>query len=136
MRSTSRLTSPLSRARGLGAAHHGVMHWWVQRVTAIALIPLTVWFLGSLLSVAQAEDSFQVASWLSSPCVAVAFAALIVALFWHAKLGVQVVIEDYVHCPCAKYSLLLANNFFCWGAALVSLLAILRLHLFDLVAGA
>lgn len=131
----NQLRSKLSQARGLGAAKHGVEHWWIQRLTAIALVPLSVWFLASLMAVANSPDPFRVADWLSSPCTAIALALFIVALFWHAKLGLQVVIEDYVHAPAPKYTLLIANTFFCVTAGAMALMALLRLHMFDLVAG-
>lgn len=121
--------------RDLGAAKEGVSHWWLQRVTAVALIPLTVWFFSSLLRVAQTPDPFRVADWLSRPLDAALMLGLVIALFWHAKLGVQVVIEDYVHAPFMKYALLLLNNFFCWAAGIASVLAILKLHMMSIVSG-
>lgn len=135
MKKISRLQSNLSRARGLGAAHDGVHHWWLLRLTSLALIPLGVWFIASLMIVAQFDDPFRVADWFSSPFHAGAMVLLVIATFWHAKLGLQVVIEDYVGCPWKKYALLIANNFFCIAAAVISVIAILRLHMLDLVAG-
>lgn len=132
---TPQYRSRLSQARGHGSAKDGVMHWWLQRVTALALIPLTVWFLASLLSATHTDDPFQVVDWLASPLHAVPMLGFIVALFWHAKLGMQVVIEDYVHTPGAKYVLLLGNTFFSIGAAIVSILAVLKLHMFNIVSG-
>lgn len=135
MEKPSQLRSKLSVARGLGSAKHGVGHWWVQRVTAIALIPLSLWFTASLLMITQSPDPFRVADWLASPITAVIMLVLVVATFWHAKLGLQVVIEDYVHQPFWKYTLLLTNSFFCIAAAIVSALAVLKLHLLDVVSG-
>lgn len=135
MKQETHLRSHLKIARGLGSAKHGVGHWWYQRLTAVALAPLCMWFVASLLIVAQSPDPFRMADWLASPFSAVLMAAFIVALFWHAKLGLQVVIEDYIKHPVAKYTLLLGNNFFCIGAAIVSLLAVLKLHLLDIVSG-
>ena len=136
MQKTSRLQTSLARARGLGSAKDGVHHWWLQRVTALALVPLSMWFMATLLRIAKSPDPFRVADWFSSPGNAVAMALLTVALFWHMKLGLQVVIEDYIKHPWMKYSLLLLNTFFCWIAAGMTLLAVLRLHMFDLVGGA
>ena len=90
------LRSPLGRVRGLGSAKTGTDHFWVQRVTAVALVPLTLWFVYALLSLAGA-DYATVTTWLRSPVNAVLMLALIVATFHHMQLGLQVVIEDYIH---------------------------------------
>ena len=90
------LRSPLGRVRGLGSAKTGTDHFWVQRVTAVALVPLTLWFVYALLSLAGA-DYATVTAWLRSPVNAVLMLALIVATFHHMQLGLQVVIEDYIH---------------------------------------
>jgi succinate dehydrogenase / fumarate reductase membrane anchor subunit len=90
------MRSPLSRVRGLGSAKTGTDHFWVQRVTAVALVPLTLWFIYALLSLASA-DYATVSQWLRSPVNAVLMLALIVATFHHMQLGLQVVIEDYIH---------------------------------------
>jgi succinate dehydrogenase / fumarate reductase, membrane anchor subunit len=101
--------SRLARARGLGAAKEGVQHWWLQRVTAIALVPLLLWFTASLAQLAGADHAAVVA-WLSRPLVAVLVVLLLFAAFVHLKLGLEVVIEDYVHGAFAKHaSLLLAG---------------------------
>lgn len=129
--------SELSKARGLGAAKHGVSHWWLQRLTAVALIPFTIWFMVSIISVMTAPDVITVAGWFSSPLNALCMVVLLSALFFHAKLGLQVVIEDYVKCPCAKYSLLLGNSFFCFGGAAICIMAVLKLHFLNIaVSGA
>jgi len=93
--------TPLARVRGLGSARSGSHHWWMQRLTAIALVPLSVWFVASLLMVVTADHATAI-QWLRSPLVAILCSALIVALFYHAQLGIQVVIEDYVHAESAK----------------------------------
>jgi succinate dehydrogenase / fumarate reductase membrane anchor subunit len=90
------LRSPLGRVRGLGSAKTGTDHFWAQRVTAVALVPLTLWFVYALLSLAGA-DYATVSAWLRSPVNAVLMLALIVATFHHMQLGLQVVIEDYIH---------------------------------------
>src|SRR3954447_1439236 len=89
------MRSPLARARGLGAAHAGSSHWWAQRVTAIALVPLTLWFIWSAVRLAGAPREVM-AAWLSAPLPMVLMLALVVATFHHLQLGLQVVIEDYV----------------------------------------
>jgi len=88
--------TPLARARGRGSAKEGVAHWWAQRLTAIALIPLSLWLAGSLLALVGADHA-TVTAWIGRPFNAVALLLLIVATFHHAQLGVQVVIEDYIH---------------------------------------
>ena len=89
------LRSPLSRARGLGSAKEGVGHWWWQRLTAIALVPLTLWFAyGVVLHAGGGYE--EVRAWIASPVVAIGLAVFLAALFHHSQLGIQVVIEDYV----------------------------------------
>lgn len=122
------LRSPLGRVLGKGSAGDGVGHWWMQRVTAVALVPLTAWFAISLLNLPmQSYDA--VRGWLGQPWVAVFASLLVITLAWHAKLGVQVVIEDYVHAKVAKTSLLLLSTFVHVAAAAAGLFAILRLSL-------
>ena len=130
--STSNLTTKLGRVRGLGAAGHGVGHWWLQRVTAVALVPLSLWFVSSLVRLVQTPNVVHVAEWLSSPVNALLMLLLIVSTFIHAKLGLQVIIEDYVKSPACKYGLLLANTFICFLFAGISILAIIRLHVLDI----
>ncbi len=86
----------LGKVRGLGSAKSGSHHWWLQRVTAMGNVVLTVWFVASLVRL-PALDHASVTSWLSSPWAAVPLALLIVNAFWHFRLGLQVVVEDYVH---------------------------------------
>ncbi|MCG8543161.1 MAG: succinate dehydrogenase, hydrophobic membrane anchor protein [Alphaproteobacteria bacterium] len=88
--------TPLGRVRGLGSAKGGTHHWWMQRLTAVALVPLTVWFILSLITLSGADHA-TVAAWLASPLPAVLMILLIVATFHHLQLGLQVIIEDYVH---------------------------------------
>ena len=122
------LRSPLGKVRGLGSAGEGVGHWWVQRVTAVALLPLTAWFAISLLSHAlQSYDEMR--GWLGQPWVAVLTSLLVFTLAWHSKLGVQVVIEDYVYGKGAKAGLLLVNIFTHAVAAAAAVFAVLRLAL-------
>lgn len=90
------LRSPLGRVRGLGSAKSGTEHFWAQRVTAVALIPLTLWFVYSVLALGAADHA-AASAWMQSPVNAVLLLVLIVATFHHMQLGLQVVIEDYVH---------------------------------------
>lgn len=129
---SNHLRSPMRVARGLGSAKGGTKHWWWQRLTAIALVPLSMWFVVSLLQAALFPEPYMVAEWLTSPLVAIALALLVIALFWHASLGVQVIIEDYCKTPPMKFTLLILNSFLCFGFAVISLLSIFRLHMLDL----
>ncbi len=130
----SDLRSKLAKAKGLGAAHHGVSHWWWQRLTAVALVPLTVWFLYSLLTAMLSPEVTRIAEWLSSPVNVLMIVLLLVATFAHAKLGVQVVIEDYIHAPFMKYSLLLILTLVCFTFPAAGIIAVLKLHFLDLTA--
>lgn len=122
------LRSPLGRARGLGSAKEGVHHWWVQRVTAVALIPLTLWFVVSVILLAGAGHG-EIVAWLSSPVSAGLMILLLIATFWHAALGLQVVIEDYVHHEGCKVALLLLAKGLLALLAIVSLLSVVKLML-------
>ena len=130
MHSKHSLSTPLKRARGLGSAHSGTHHFWVQRLSALALIPLTVWFLIALVTRILGQDASSVQQWVHAPLVALALAALIIALFWHAKLGLQVIVEDYVHCEGKKIATLLVINLLVYGLGAAALLAIAHLHFF------
>ncbi len=90
------MRSMLSRARGLGSAKSGTAHWWAQRVTAMALIPLVVWFVATIIQLSHQPRS-AVAHWMASPIHAALLLALLAAMFHHMQLGLVVVIEDYVH---------------------------------------
>jgi succinate dehydrogenase / fumarate reductase, membrane anchor subunit len=122
------LRSPLAKVLGRGSAGEGVSHWWVQRVTAVALLPLTLWFGISLLGrTLQSYEAMR--GWLAQPSVAVPTILLVFALAWHSKLGVEVVIEDYVHGKVAKTTLLLLSTFTHIAAAVAAIFAILVLAL-------
>jgi succinate dehydrogenase / fumarate reductase membrane anchor subunit len=124
---TSRdLRSELARVRGLGSAKEGVAHWWAQRVTALALVPLVIWFVAAIVSLVGAPHA-TVVDWIASPLPSLLLVLLLVATFHHAQLGLQVVIEDYVHGEAAKLALILLVK----GAAVVlglaSIFAVLRI---------
>ena len=118
--------SDLARARGLGSAKEGVQHWWLQRLTALALIPLSLWFVASVVCMAGATRA-ELIDWLSSPFSAGLLLLCLLATFWHAILGLQVVIEDYVHGEVAKLAWLLAIKAVLWFLAAVSLLSVVKL---------
>ncbi len=123
------LRTPLANARGLGSAKEGTGHFIHQRVTAIALVPLSLWFVCSIIGLVVAGDQARVAAWFASGAHASAVVVMVIALFYHAKLGVQTVIEDYIHCSCMKLAALLGNTFFMYGSAALSIVAVLKLHL-------
>ena len=122
------LRSPLGRARGLGSARAGSHHWWAQRLTAIALVPLTLWFIFSVIHLTGATHQVVIA-WLSSPLTLGLMLALIVATFHHLQLGVQVVIEDYVHDERAKLTAVLVVRALCILLALVCIVSVLKIGL-------
>jgi succinate dehydrogenase / fumarate reductase membrane anchor subunit len=118
------LRSPVARARGLGSAKEGVSHWWAQRLTALALIPLGLWFVASVVCLAGADHA-AIAQWLSTPFTLGALALTIIAAFYHAVLGLQVVVEDYVHGHAAKLILIILIQFAAFGFATAAIIALL-----------
>ena len=118
--------SPLGLVRGLGSAKEGVGHWWSQRLTSLALIPLTLWFAVSVAAMSGADHQAVIA-WIASPVVAGLLILLIVATFHHAYLGIQVVIEDYVHREGYKLALLLLVKSACILLGLAGLLSVLMI---------
>jgi succinate dehydrogenase / fumarate reductase, membrane anchor subunit len=119
------LRSPLGRVQGLGSAKDGTSHWWSQRVTAVALIPLTLWFLLSLLSL-PALDYATVRTWLSFPLSGFLAVLLVAVLTYHSYLGTIVVVEDYVHSAGMKLLTLLSLRFLYVLVGGASIFAILR----------
>jgi succinate dehydrogenase / fumarate reductase membrane anchor subunit len=120
------LRSPLARVRGLGAAKEGTGHWWAQRLSSLALIPLAVWFVAATIAHLGAPYE-EVRAWIGDPVSGGLFLLLIGATFYHASLGLQVVIEDYVHHEWAKLGLLLAMKAGLLVLALAAALAVLTI---------
>ena len=122
------LRTPLGKVLGRGSAGDGTGHWWVQRVTAIALIPLTLWFVVAILG-KSLQDHAAMVAWLGRPSVAVLTILLAITLAWHSWLGVQVVVEDYVPGKGSKTTLLLLSTFLHFAAAVAAVFAVLVLAL-------
>lgn len=119
------LRSPLSRVKGLGSAKDGTHHFWHQRLTALLLIPLVLW-LGFSLA-AMPVDHATLVDWVRQPLVTIALVLLIGTTFYHAKLGLQVVIEDYVASHSRRTFMLLLSSFLCLLFGLVGVVAVLKI---------
>lgn len=120
--------SQLGRARGLGSAKSGAAHWWAQRLTAAALVPLTLWFICAVVRLVGASHDDMLA-WIANPIPIVLLIALVLATFYHLALGLQVVIEDYVQSEPARLITLLATKGVIILLALTCLVSILKLGL-------
>jgi succinate dehydrogenase / fumarate reductase membrane anchor subunit len=120
------METPLARVRGLGAAGAGAHHWWLERSTSIATLLLLVWLAVSLLRL-PSLDHFTLVQWLSGPFGAVPMLLLVVSVFWHLKLGLQVVVEDYVHDEGGKLFWILLINFLSVLGAALALFAVLKI---------
>jgi succinate dehydrogenase / fumarate reductase membrane anchor subunit len=118
--------TPLSRVKGLGSAKSGTSHWWMQRVTAVALIPLSIWLI-NFLGLSLTAPYQQTIAWLISPVNTVCIVAWIFAVFYHAALGLQVVIEDYVAAEGPKIIAIWVVNLAFLFLALMALLAVFRI---------
>jgi succinate dehydrogenase / fumarate reductase membrane anchor subunit len=120
------LETPLHKVEGLGSAHSGVTHFWRQRVSAAALVPLGLWFAVSVLGLVGAHEAATL-SFLSQPLNAILMAAFTVILLYHMALGLQVVIDDYIHSDGQKVLLMLLTRGFTIAAGAASLFALLRI---------
>jgi succinate dehydrogenase / fumarate reductase, membrane anchor subunit len=120
------LRSPIGRVLGLGAAKEGVSHWWSQRVTSVALLLLGLWFVTALLRMPTFQYEFVVA-WIAAPLNAVLLLLLTGTLVYHSQLGVQVVVEDYVHHHGLKIVTMLLLTFAHVAVAALAIFAVLRL---------
>jgi succinate dehydrogenase / fumarate reductase, membrane anchor subunit len=117
--------SPLARAIGLGSAKKGAQHWWAERVTAVALVPLSLWFIVSIIAY-TGSDYVTLIAWLRMPLATCLMILLLIVMFYHSALGLQVVIEDYVHSN-AKLAVVIAVQLSCYGLAVVGIVATLRI---------
>lgn len=122
------MRSPLGRARGLGSARAGATHWWMQRLTSLALVPLTIWFLCAMIGMLGASRD-DVVFWMSGPLPIVLMIALVIATFHHLQAGLQVVIEDYVHDDRLRIGSILLVKGLSLLLALACIISVLRLGL-------
>ena len=116
----------IGRVRGLGSARSGAHHWWHERLTSVSTLILFVWLLASLLRLPSLGHG-AVTEWLASPIAAVPMLLLIVSTFWHLKLGMQVIIEDYVHEGGWKFFSITLLNFFTIGAGALAFFSVLKI---------
>jgi succinate dehydrogenase / fumarate reductase membrane anchor subunit len=118
--------SPIARVRGLGSAKEGVQHWWAQRLTAVVLVPLSIWWVAGMVAHTGAGHA-EAAAWIARPINATLTIITLAMVSHHGQLGLQVVIEDYVHSEGAKLALLIAVKLLSLLVALAGTLAVLRL---------
>lgn len=125
--SSKSLRSPIAEARGLGSSKYGTEHWWHQRLSALALVPLTIWFVFAVIAHLGA-DYAQFTGWLrASPFSAIMMVLTVAAVFHHAQGGVQVVIEDYVHVEWQKLVGIIVVKFLCFALAAACIFAVLKI---------
>ena len=122
------LRTPLARVLGMGSAKQGSSHWWWQRMTSVALVPLGVWFVISVLMLAG-SDHGSATLWLRSPFQAAPFLLFMAVAFWHAAVGLQVVVEDYIHSEGLKMAVLITIKMIIALASVISVLLLLRIYL-------
>ena len=122
------LKSPLTRARGLGSAHAGVHHWVMERVTAFLAVFLCAWLVWAGLAM-QDWSYAHVAGWLAMPLHAALMVLTVLIVFYHTSLGVQVVLEDYVHGEFAKFVSVWLNHFLFFASGLAAILSVLKIAL-------
>lgn len=117
------IRTAIARARGLGSAKDGVEHWWMQRVSSVALLPLSLYWLAHIKDIADPDYNVFI-TFIGDPFVSIMAILFIVAAFYHAMLGMQVIIEDYVHGKGTKVACLMLNKLAFWGMGLACIFAI------------
>lgn len=117
--------SPLARALGLGSAKSGFQHWWAERVSAVALVPLCLWFVVSIIAHAGSDYAVFIA-WMRTPLATSCMILMLIALFHHSALGLQVVIEDYVYSG-VRFVAIIAVRLGCYGLAVIGIIATLHI---------
>ena len=116
------IRTPLSQVKYLGSAKEGSNHWWWQRLTAVMLIPLSLWFVSSIIWLVTSGAKYNdLQEWMSGPVAAILMILLLGSMFFHIKLGIQVVIEDYVHNKAIKWTLIIALNIGCLIGAIAAI---------------
>ena len=127
-RMRSPMRSPLGRVLGLGSAKEGVEHWWMQRLTAIVMVPLAIWFAIAAIGLIGADRAAMIA-WMHNPMAAMLMILAIIAMLYHLALGLQAVIEDYIHSEGWKIGVLIVVRVWCFLLALRGILAVVKLAL-------
>ena len=121
----SDLRTPLARVKGLGSARDGTSHFWHQRLTALLLVPLVLW-IGFCIAALPVEHGTLV-NWVQQPLVTVALVLLVIAVFYHAQLGLQVIIEDYISSHAKRTVVLLLSNLLCLFFGTVGVISVLKI---------
>ena len=124
----TRIQSPIAKAKGLGSAHHGAGHWMAQRLTALANIPLIIWFVYSVMALRGANHS-EFMLWMADPVNAVLTILLILNVSYHAVLGSLVIVEDYINCRVLRMAKLIAQKLFFIAFAVACIFSVLRIAL-------
>lgn len=120
-------STPLSKVKGLGSAKEGTTHFWHQRLTALVLIPLVLWFGFSIA--AMPVDHATLSDWVAHPVVTIALILLVLATFYHSQLGLQIIIEDYVSTHSIRTASIILVNFLCLLFAIIGVVSILKISL-------
>jgi len=129
MNSNSDLRSAIAKAKGTGPAGSGTKTWLIQRVSALALLPLVIWFVVFILKIAKYQNSDELMSAFTSPFPTILFSLFISIGLYHGNIGIKEIIEDYVHCHSVKFSLIILVNFLSFASAVAAICALLVFHL-------